>query len=147
MRAAAVLVPCLVLLGLAIWLRPDSARFGTHKQLGMLLGQHPLPPCTMITFFGYPCPTCGMTTAFAHTVRAQFISAFIAQPAGLFLALLTIATAVGSARVLFTGRPFEFRSRRLSAGWGAVIIVAILLAGWAFKLILGLISGTLPARP
>src|SRR5690606_33691507 len=50
---------CLGVLGLAPWLTPAAAGHGTHGQLG-------LPPCGWVLAMGRPCPSCGMTTAFAH---------------------------------------------------------------------------------
>lgn len=95
--AALVLLSCLGLLGLAAWLKPDPRGYGTHEQFGS-------GPCGMIIVTGYPCPTCGMTTAFAHTVRGQWYRAFMAQPAGFVAALGTIAAAVVAVWALATGR-------------------------------------------
>ena len=58
---------------------PDPTGSGTHKQLG-------LPPCTIQTLFGFPCPTCGMTTSFAHFVRGEWVQAARANASGLILA-------------------------------------------------------------
>ena len=52
------------LLAVAAWLEPSPTGIGTHQQLG-------LPPCTFWMLFGRPCPTCGMTTSWAHLVRGQ----------------------------------------------------------------------------
>jgi hypothetical protein len=66
--------------GVAAMLEPDSRGFGTHRQLG-------LPPCTVRLLFGIPCPSCGMTTSFAHLMRGQVVEAFRANPAALLLAI------------------------------------------------------------
>jgi Protein of unknown function (DUF2752) len=60
-------------------LQPDPRGFGTHRQLG-------LPPCTVRLLFGIPCPSCGMTTSFAHLMQGQLEDAFRANPAGPLLA-------------------------------------------------------------
>ena len=65
--------------GLARYLDPDPRGFGTHQRLG-------LPPCSLRLLCGIPCPSCGMTTSFAHFVRGQFLASFRANPAGLLLA-------------------------------------------------------------
>ena len=76
------LVICLSLLIVARSLSPADKGYGTHEALG-------LQPCGFKTVTGIPCMTCGMTTAFSHTTRGQFVSAFIVQPAGTLLALIT----------------------------------------------------------
>ncbi len=90
----------------------------------------------MPVLFGIPCPTCGMTTAFAHAVRGQFIPAFHAQPAGLVLALLTALTALASASVLLTARVWTVNWYRISPVRVGAMLVFILLAGWLYKLLI-----------
>lgn len=113
-------------LGVAAWLHPDVAGVGTHRQLG-------LAPCSFIALTGYPCPTCGMTTAFAHTVRGQWFSAVWAQPAGFVLALATAATAVAALTVVVTGRVWAVNWYRVRPGRVAVVVLACFLAAWGFK--------------
>jgi hypothetical protein len=80
-------------------------------------------------------------------MRGRFIAAFLVQPAGLAFALLTILSTIGALYVLITGRPIQWTSRRIRAGRVALIFVSILMGGWAYKLIEGIINGTLPIRP
>jgi hypothetical protein len=139
-----VLLGCLSVLGVAVWLKPDPRGYGTHEQLHW--GRYVTGPCGMMVVTGYPCPTCGMTTAFAHTVRLQWVRAFRAQPAGLVLAIGTIATAVAAGYALVAGRwPVRLAvwlsPYRLFFG-----LLGVLLGGWAFKLVTGLMYGTLPVR-
>lgn len=61
-------------------LTPDPAGYGTHRQLGM-------PSCGWLAATGRPCPTCGMTTAFAHACRGDLAASLRAQPMGLAGAL------------------------------------------------------------
>lgn len=63
----------------AVALPPDPAGFGTHRGLG-------LPPCTIRASYNLPCPSCGLTTSFAHFVRGEFIGSVSANPAGFALA-------------------------------------------------------------
>ena len=95
--AAVVLLACAGAIALAVWLTPDPRGYGTHQQFGF-------GKCGMLITTGLPCPTCGMTTAFAYTVRGRLISAFLAQPAGFLLALAIIACAIGAGWVLVIGR-------------------------------------------
>jgi hypothetical protein len=64
---------------LALSVEPDARGFGTHEQFG-------LPQCTVRAVFGMPCPSCGMTTSFAHFIRAHFVRSIQANSAGFLLA-------------------------------------------------------------
>lgn len=64
-------------------LRPSPSGFGTHQQLG-------LPPCLFFKLTGIPCPSCGLTTSFAHSSRLHFVQAFLAQPFGVIAFCLTV---------------------------------------------------------
>ena len=86
-------VGLLGLLAIAAMLKPSPLGHGTHQQLG-------LPPCTFWVLFGRPCPTCGMTTAWAHLVRGQWVDACRANLGGALLGLLAMVAApwlLGSA--------------------------------------------------
>ncbi len=139
LRAVALFAACVAVLGLAISVVPDARGLGTHQQLG-------LPPCSLVVMTGLPCPTCGMTTAFAHAARAQFAAAWLAQPAGLALALGVMAVGVGSLYSAVSGRSVRWRGPRWSAARIGLAAVLLLFGGWGFKLLSGLWSGTLPAR-
>lgn len=137
--AALVLLGCAAVLGVAAWLEPAPRGYGTHRQLGF-------GKCGMLVTTGLPCPTCGMTTAFAYTVRGRLISAFMAQPAGLLLALGTIACAGGAGWVVLTGRvprvPLPIVTPyRLFLG-----LLVVLIGSWVFKIVIGLLNGSLPDR-
>jgi hypothetical protein len=135
--AAAVFLGCATLLFMASRLEPDPAGLGSHEQFG-------LPPCSAIVLFGYPCPTCGMTTAFAYLVRGKLLSAFDAQPAGFVLALATVLAASLSLGTLFTGRVWAVNWFRVSPAWVVSVVVLLVLGGWGYKLVAGVMSGTLP---
>jgi len=80
LATAAALAGMLVV---AAVLRPDPRGYGTHEQMG-------LPPCSFDEVFQVRCPSCGMTTAWSHTVRGQLIAALKANAAGAVLALSAI---------------------------------------------------------
>jgi hypothetical protein len=127
------------LLAIAAWLRPDPRGYGTHQQFGAA-------PCGMLLVTGLPCPTCGMTTAFAYTVRGYWPQAAWAQPAGFVLALATIAATGLGAWMLVRGRwpawqPYPNTSLRLFIG-----MLVLLIGGWFFKIAAGLTDGSLPVR-
>ena len=82
-----------VLLGMlatAIWLTPSPSGQGTHQQLG-------LPPCTIWAWYGFRCPSCGMTTAWSHVVRGQVLAACRANVGGALLGV--VAMEIGRAHV------------------------------------------------
>jgi hypothetical protein len=127
--SAVVLACSLTLLGVAAWLTPSASGVGTHEQLG-------LRPCGFLEATGYPCMTCGMTTAFAFAAHGQMLSAFHAQPAGAALAILTAVAALVSAYTLWAGIPLGplmgwfWRPAFIAAAGGA------LLAAWGYKTLL-----------
>ena len=71
------------LLAMAATLEPDARGYGTHQQLG-------LPPCTIVELFGVRCPSCGMTTAWSHTLRLQLVQAVKSSVSGMLLAMLSL---------------------------------------------------------
>ena len=110
-------------------LTPDARGYGTHEQLG-------LSPCAFYRLTGTPCPSCGMTTAFAWTVRGRFDRAWGANPAGALLApacaALTPWLLVGAAR----GKALGFRSPEPALIGVVVATVAVSLVSWTIRLIL-----------
>jgi hypothetical protein len=76
----------LALLGIAASLTPNEQGLGTHRQLGF-------PQCTALKLLHIRCPVCGMTTAWAHTVRGQLWQAAQANCGGMLLAVLAILAA------------------------------------------------------
>lgn len=122
-----LVLAAVAVVGLAAWLRPSPYGLGTHEQLG-------LPPCNLVLMTGYPCPTCGMTTAFAHTVRGQWLSAASAQPAGFVLALLTLLVGALGLDMLVTGRGWAINWYRVPPGRVVLAAVAWLLGSWLYKI-------------
>ena len=125
--AVVILGCCIATLAVSATLDPDPDGMGTHRQLG-------LPTCGFAVMVGYPCPTCGMTTAFAHTVRGELGSAFRAHPGGLALALVAVLASGVCLSVVITGRVWSINWYRVSPIWTTVSIVAIFLGGWVYKL-------------
>ena len=83
-----------------------------------------------------------MTTAFSYAVRGQLIAAFSAHPAGLALAT---AAAVGIClSVIATGTVWKVNLYRVRPVWFTVMVIGLMAAGWAYKIIAGIISGALP---
>lgn len=109
-------------LGLAIALEPATQGHGTHEQLG-------LPPCQHLVRTGEPCMSCGMTTAFAFTVRGRFLPAIEANAMGLVLCLLTVLGFAWSARCLVRARdPLAWLYGTSWGRWVPIALVALILA-------------------
>lgn len=117
---------CLGVLITAMALRPNAAGHGTHTALG-------LPPCGWALTTGKPCPTCGMTTAFAHAAKGHLGRAFVTQPFGALLAILAATVVWIAGYVAATGSMIGrtlaglIRARVMWAGG------ALLLLAWAYK--------------
>jgi hypothetical protein len=133
----AVFLPCAAVLAIAAWLHPDYRGYDTHTALG-------LPACSFVQRTGMPCPTCGMTTAFACMAHGDVPGALRAQAFGAVLFLATAAAAVLGATQAVRGRPWprQFRPRT----WWLWLAVGGTIAGWAIKMASGLIGGSLPVH-
>lgn len=94
--ALALFLPQLAVLGVAVWLTPNPQGMGTHQELG-------LPPCGFLVATGYPCATCGMTTSFTWAAHGHLVKAFLTQPAGSVLCVMTMMVAIVSLYAMATG--------------------------------------------
>jgi hypothetical protein len=124
--AAAGTAAAAVLL-VARWLTPDPSGMGTHVQLG-------LPPCGFFYLTRLPCPTCGLTTSFAHMARLQVTLAFDAHWLGPPLFALTVVTVVVCAWSCVTAAPMAIAIRRLRLPLLVAIIAAAAVIVWLLRL-------------
>lgn len=128
--AAGLAIACLTLLTAAAYLTPDPAGYGTTSRLGM-------PTCSFLERTGLPCAGCGMTTAFSHAVRWQWLDALIAQPFAVMMVLAASVTIWAGGYVAVTGRPVHRLISRSAAGRGgtiAILVVGLVIASWGWKL-------------
>jgi hypothetical protein len=109
-------------------LHPSSRGVGTHEQLG-------LPACAFLHFTGIPCPSCGLTTSFAHAARLHFYEAFVAQPFGLVLFCLTALSVPLSFYLIYSRVSWDrvFYSARFNRAM--YIMIALYLLGWLYKIV------------
>jgi hypothetical protein len=113
---------------MAGFVTPDPRGYGTHQQFG-------LPPCTLRMLTGVPCPSCGMTTSFAHFVRGEWPSAVRANTAAFLLACLCamqipwVWMSVAQGRLWRVSRPERFLITSL------LILVSLFLLHWLVRLL------------
>jgi hypothetical protein len=110
----ALALGCAAVLLVAAMLEPDARGYGTHAQLG-------LPPCGFLWLTGAPCPGCGLTTAFAHAIRGNWMLALDANPFGLLLfvavsACVPLAVLAGWRRWSVDSVLHRFAIGRLALG-------------------------------
>ena len=128
--AALIAAGCLAVLAAARFVVPTPSGVGSHCQLG-------LAPCGFYERTGYPCPTCGMTTAFAYMVRGQIVRSFITQPAGALAALACTALGLAAAFGAVTGSRFDRIIITIEFYWLriALLITFVVLLSWVWTCI------------
>lgn len=117
----------LTVLVVAARLNPSPAGAGTHMQLG-------LPNCGWVTAMGKPCPTCGMTTAFAHATDGRLGTAAAVQPMGAFLSLATASGFWIALYIAATGSRLGVLCGNLARPLVLWILSGAAGAAWAYKL-------------
>lgn len=124
-RAAslAVAVAASAPLVIAAFLRPDPSGIGTHTQLG-------IPTCMWPVTLGITCPSCGMTTAFAHAAAGNLWTSFWTQPMGFLLALLCASAAMLGVLGAVTGSRLGYWLCRSPGRAGWWMLGAFALASW-----------------
>ena len=113
-------------LGVARFLTPSPSGVGTHQQLG-------LPPCGFLVWLDWPCPACGLTTAFARTARLQWGPAFRAHPLGPLLFGLVIGLVLLGVRAAVRGDGLVAFVERYRADRIAELVALGLLLCWLLR--------------
>jgi hypothetical protein len=115
-------------LAIAQRVAPDASGVGTHLQLG-------LPPCGFLAFTGLPCPSCGLTTAFAHMVRLNLLDAAHVHPVGVALFMVVVVSLLTCGVAAARGWPLEDTLKRLRLGRVAAIICLAAVLSWCARLL------------
>lgn len=127
--ALAIAAVALVVLVIASQLTPSPTGMGTHEALG-------LNQCEFVVRTGLPCPSCGMTTSFAHFANGNWPASGYTQPMGFALAVLACTAVWGGAYVAISGRP-AWRVVRAVPGTTIVVsLLVLVVAAWAWKIVL-----------
>ena len=122
---------CTFMLLTAWHLEPSYLPLGQRSQLS-------LPGCAFRNRTGYPCPTCGMTTAWAKAVRADLISSFRANIAGAVLALTAFLGLLSGLATAVLGKVFYLRIVApvlglISTGRWFCGLLALIALAWAWN--------------
>ena len=125
---ALLLVGLACVFGLAAWLEPDPSGIGTHTELG-------LPPCGFYVVFHKPCPSCGMTTAFAWVMHGHPLNALRAQPAGVAVFLAAAALFFYLPWAWWRGRPPVQILETRGFLPAVLTLIAIILAVWGVRVL------------
>lgn len=118
-----------ITLAIARWLHPAANGYGTHQQLG-------LPPCAFFKLTGIPCPSCGLTTSFAHAARLHLYQAFITQPFGVIAFCLTIVSIPLFAWLIHRRIAWKDAIRARGVDAMLYLLIAIYLLSWFYKIAL-----------
>jgi hypothetical protein len=116
------------LLAIAAVLRPSPLGHGTHEQLG-------LPPCTFLTLFHRPCPTCGMTTAWAYLMRGEWLDACRVNAGGALLGVLAMVAAPWLLGSAIRGNWLIAAPSEQAAAAVCAIVLLVTTFGWAIHLL------------
>jgi hypothetical protein len=115
-------------IGTAAALTPNPLGHGTHTQLG-------LPPCGFLVVTGYPCPGCGLTTAFANMADGHVVAAARANSFGVLLFLVSAATVFVSLLALVRGWAVVPVLERLAIERWALVLSLVSLTVWVTRCI------------
>ncbi len=131
-RAVLVVVGAVLvgLLATAASLRPASRGYGTHQQLG-------LPPCTLQVWYGFRCPSCGMTTSWSHMMRGQVASAVRANAGGALLAAVAAVCGPWMLASGIWGRWLWGPPRELPTMIVGIAIIVTTVIDWSVRLYFG----------
>ena len=117
-----------VTVGVSLWLVPSPTGPGTHEQLH-------LPPCGFKVITGLPCPSCGMTTAFAYIARLEVAEGFSAQPFGALMFLGVVAAGLAGLWCAVFNRSILDMGARLFTVRRAIIVVVVFVLVWGVQIL------------
>jgi hypothetical protein len=136
-RAGLVIIALGILLIFSVALYIDPNRDGkawteeSHTQLR-------LPPCTFKVVTGVPCPSCGMTTSFAHLVRGDLWDSLRANFAGTFLAIVCLVYLPWAIVSVWRGRYMLVASLEDTFLRLLIVFMSLMLGRWGIILVLHL---------
>ena len=121
----------IALLVVAFLLKPNPDGMGTHRQLG-------LPPCTLVVLAGVRCPSCGMTTSWAHLVRGNLVGSLRANSGGTLFAVAALTSAPWLVISGLAGRWKVWQPNERVLLTIGLTVITVSLVDWFLRLKLGL---------
>lgn len=107
---------------------------GTHRQLG-------LPPCTLKTITGIPCPSCGMTTTISLLMHGDPQAAWQTNWAGCVVAFIGILGTIWFLLVATGVPPGRFTANEVVKAM-TIAGMAIATIRWLADLAYGVLMAT-----
>lgn len=124
--ALGLALACASPLAMAAVLTPSTEGMGTHTQMG-------LPECGFVIATGYPCATCGCTTAFAHAADGSLLTSFMTQPFGALLALALAMMTLIAGWSAISGMKLAPLGQMMATRRFVLTWIVLLLGAWAYK--------------
>lgn len=121
-----IAIACAAPLIFAATLTPSPDGMGTHTQVG-------LPKCGFVIATGYPCATCGCTTAFAHAANGSLLTSLITQPFGALLAISLAMCTLICGWSAWSGMSLAPLGRIMGTKRFIFSWVVLLMAAWGYK--------------
>ena len=122
------IVAATTLIAVARSLHPSERGFGTHQQLG-------LPPCVFLQLTGIPCPSCGLTTSFAHAAHLHWLASLTTQPFGFVAFLLTLLSIPAAIYLIYRRVTWERVFYAPLTNRIMYALLALYLLSWVYKII------------
>lgn len=117
----------LVLLGTARYLEPSPNGFGTHQQLG-------LNQCGLRQLYGIRCPSCGMTTSWAHLTRGHVVRSLKCNSGGTLLGICALIVGPWSLASGVLGRWLVRPPHPFVIAAVAALVWVVTLIDWGIRL-------------
>ena len=126
------LVAAIVFLGIILFFGIFALAGHYKVDMGRWLGY-----CALKQQTGWPCPTCGMTTATLAFAQGRIFEAFYIQPACGFLCSVLIIGAILAFIIAVFGIYFRFIERfftEVKLRYMIIALIIIIAAGWVVTL-------------
>ena len=109
---------------------PDGTplKMASHQSLGM-------PPCRFKEMADLPCPSCGMTTSFAHLVRGDLWNSLRANWVGTGLAVFCVFLIPWCLASAMRGRYLGIQRVEAALALLVGIFTVVMLARWGIVLL------------